>query len=277
MLGKIQHITIDGHPLVIISRTGGKMDHKHAANSDHAEYVLSHVDCAHSVSSHEMLLDHMERDGATGLSVLELFGGSGWLTAQIQRRLAPSYHEVWDLSPWCVATINANTPKVAALVRDSYVDPIPEVDWIDCDYNNFTLGRLHKPGPERDLFTRVFTRARKYVTLADSALYGTKRWDKNLQSYAKKFNAELNDWRDYYTLIGDIVDAAYGFGLERVIIKKGWNCANLVFKKGVPSRGADGIVLCRGTANILIGELEDDVEVNLQPGREDPDWKLSYE
>jgi hypothetical protein len=262
---KQQSVKINGHPSVILSQTGGKGGAFNSAG-DHSEYVLSHPDHAHSVGAHEMMLTFLEQDGAEGCSVLELFGGSGWLSMQIQRHLKPAHHEVWDLSPWCVATIQANAPDAKALVRDSYNDPIPDVDWIDCDYNNFTLTRINKPGPGRTLFGQVFKHAQRYVTIADVALYGTKRWQKNLDCYAKMYGTELEDWKAYYDLMADIVHEAFGFGLVAVIIKKGWRCANLVFKKGAEPLGSRGIMICRASAKIEVGALVDGVHVNLPTG-----------
>jgi hypothetical protein len=155
-------------------------------------------------------------------SVVELFGGSGWQTLQIQRALSPKVHIVLDNSQDCIDSIRASLPQVKAMVRDSFALARAgfgglEFDYVAADFNQYTYNRDLTDPHYRGVMDGIFKAAKRYVTLADSAWYGVMRFQKNRESYAASIGMDPDDPYDYFRATSRQFQKRAGFGIARVV------------------------------------------------------------
>lgn len=245
-------LTVGPHPAVLYTASGAQSRFKDSQSKAHSDFILQHPDNGTASSASILQIDRILKSDHDPKSCLEVFGGCGWRTAKIHDTFDLDQHLVWDYDTLCVVSAKATTPAITGQVRDSYNTPLPEVDWVDVDHNDWTLNKAMKRPPEKVLFTRVFKAAREWVTLTDSTLYGIRRFSKNLRCYEGHFGCDLAVWQDYYDELDAFTWDAFGFALERVTLMKGHRCALLTFRRGGERNGARGIVTCTDSAPVKV-------------------------
>lgn len=245
-------LTVGPHEAILYTATGGQDRWKDSASKAHSDFILRHPDngTASSAAIHQIgRILHSDQDPK---SCLEIFGGSGWKSAKINVTFDLDQHLVWDNSAFCAVSAKATTPAIMAQIRDSYNTPFPEVDWIDVDHNDWTFNKMVTKPHEKDLFMRIFKSARHWVTMADSTLYGIRRFSKNLACYERHFGCDLASWEDYYDELDSFTWDAFGFALERVTLLKGHRCAFTTFRRGGERNGSKGIISCLDSAPVKV-------------------------
>lgn len=260
-------LTVGVYPATIFTATGGRDTWKENKSHAHVDFVLRHPDNTACVVAAEQPCEHIMRTSRPE-SMLEIFGGSGWRSIVIQRMCSLKRHITWDISPWCALSIKATVPEVTSQIRDSYERPMPEVDWIDFDHNDWTFNKMIKSSREKRLFNRAFSAARTWVTMTDSTLYGVLRFEKNRACYGRIFGREVSDWKVYYNELDRIVWEVYGFALERIVVVKGRKCAILVFRRNGERAAVEGITY---STKKLIVEVNGETEMRVDPTVLNPD------
>jgi hypothetical protein len=228
---KIIDIVLDGQPMVVCTNSEQKA--MVSDNAPHAHYCLNRADVLADASAFKEMCKHLQKSEVN--TVLELFGGCGWHSAIIQKTFNPKIHLTCDISADCVESIQRSLPGVRALECDSYFllkryRDMLRWDWVHSDFNQYT----HKRGevePYRSAIYNIFSCSKKYVTITDSAVFGLVRFPKNRASYSSAIGMDVNDWRDYYRAVAEIIFSRYGFGLRHVIV---WHrmASMMLFERG---------------------------------------------
>jgi hypothetical protein len=195
-------VKVSNHTMTVIDRSEGRAkigaDAAHTATT--AGGHMKDAACAMTAMRKQCRFI-VERGWPYQGSVLETFGGSGWETAIIREELGTPNHIVWDFYQDCVDSIAASLPgEVEVKQADSYAEHIPESDWIVMDFNSMTFHKFMTVPKMRQLVARAAAGARRWISISDSAMFGLKRFKKNLDSYARMEPGITQDWTRYFSL-----------------------------------------------------------------------------
>lgn len=225
-------LKINGREMVIFSSGAGARIKSDTAYSD---YCLERGDARSELDAF-MTVCQLIQDAGGVNRVVELFGGVGWHSLAIQQVCDPEEHDAYDHSEDCVKSIAVSLPEVRVSQADSYAVDLPskEADWIHADFNNLTLMKLLAAEKNKQFVQRIFNGASEWVTLTDSAIFGIKRFQRNLTAYGELLGAELEAWQDYYREIAHLFAEVYGFGLVDVVIWGGFMASMMTFRRAGP-------------------------------------------
>lgn len=224
---RIRRVSLGDREMYVVSREASAYEGRSAAGTGmtaddpHSDYCLEHKDTSRATAAFRSVCARVE--GAR--SVLELFGGSGWHSAQIQDLVKPERHRALDIDAYCVESIRMSLPEVEARVADSYVEaaglPAGEWDWVHADFNRFSFMRYLAEGSRgralREAVDGIFRGAGRYVTITDSAIFGVHRFQRNRDAYTAKFGAEIDGVGAYCRAAARRYHETYGFAVRHVV------------------------------------------------------------
>lgn len=229
----VTRVRVGDYEFRVADGTHGTDTDPHGAIGAHSHYALTHPDNAIAVQGFNRLAAAVSVGGGAK-SVLEAFGGSGWHTAVIQRAVAPDRHVVFDLYEDCALSTRLTNPGVEARAADSYSElermPDKSFDWVHMDYNRYTYYR----GLKDAALPHAFRIARRWVTIADSAIFGL-RFPGNRSCYGRVFGRPINSAEDYLRAASRGYAERFGFSMVAAV---GWrsNCAETLMEVGIDAR-----------------------------------------
>lgn len=221
----LTEIELDGVPMRVYQTKKTKVTEE----SPHSSFCFKGNEALNDTAAFKYITKDLEKVD----SVLEVFGGTGWVTSSIQKNLKPSKHVALDIAESCVKSIKVSFPQVDTFQTDSfeYIKRATCFDLIVCDFNNFTFKKYWTDPKIKSFVDSIFSHSKKYVTIGDSTMFGIYRFRKNLDAYENIFNRPLKSWREYFPPMGDYFFNMYGFSLTKVVLPKGKICAFLLFEK----------------------------------------------
>lgn len=165
-------------------------------NAPHSHYALDRDDIAVELQAFLALCKAIRSDiPAAAERVLELFGGSGWHTALIQRNCGPDYHEVWDVSQDCIDSIRAAAWPVTVSRGDSlkrialkHGHPLAvksRYTWVHADYNMMTMQMLRDDAELRASFRALFQVASDLVTFTETEMFASDKHQAMFEPHCK--------------------------------------------------------------------------------------------
>lgn len=164
-----------GEVTVVDSREDPTERARISDNAPHAHYATERDDIHKELEAFRQVCQAIGEQ--PGWSVMEMFGGSGWHSAIIQKLVRPRRHVAWDISADCVESIRRSSDKTRAVCRDSFryiIGGGREWDWVHADYNLLTRNMLLRTEPDDQLnksLVAIFTDARECVTITDTTPY----------------------------------------------------------------------------------------------------------
>lgn len=185
-------------------------------------------------------LHRMFGDKASIRRVLEVFGGSGWEGKVIETSGYANLkrHALNDLSIECFESMRRTLGGQCELYNKDYVELLnnfknQSYDFVIADFNNFTpFKAIHSDGYS---LKRIFEVSSHFVKISDSSVFGTYRFERNREAYAKILGIKTPGYYlDLYPALSrKFFYKQYGFSITKVVVPKGRTVALLLLEKGM--------------------------------------------
>lgn len=225
-------VKVDGIRMIVQDSMDGK-NNRVTPDSPHSQYAIQRSDVHAELTAVRTIANVIRGTSGPLKSVVELFGGSGWHSALIDRVCRPMKHIAWDYAEDCVSSIKLSLPHVEAILTDSYRTPVPSSQWVHCDFNNLTFHRYQEQDLTKQLVRSAALAATEWLTITDSALFGLVRFVKNRESYAKLQPGVVEDYWRYFDLWAEEIGMAGGGKRFKLLSVWSWSsmAAMMLFRR----------------------------------------------
>ena len=176
-------------------------------NSTLAGYIHLTKDRPRRTERNALCSEYIIKDLPKGLSVVEHFGGAGFLGVMIEKLLQPSSHILFDIDEDCVAQLKYLFGDRAMYGNAKEMMGKIPADYIALDFPVFTAFREHEWN-----LGAVFATRPSYVSIADIA---NQRIGIHRELYTKMFGQGVHNNEDYVRALSNRWFKNYGYSVKK--------------------------------------------------------------
>jgi hypothetical protein len=192
-------------------------------------------------------------------SILDIYGGTGRISAMAKNILSPSVHMAFDASEDCVNSMKETIRGASVLLIDSHkaISRISDgkFDLVLVDMYAFTYNRYATVKKFERMLSNAFRISSGWLILTDSAVYGISKFHKNRASYEKSLGVDMCDWSNYYPATAEKHRKRYGFRLVRAIQWRHEASIVLFAKNGVKAPKYGGLESADDQKQVKVEDL----------------------